>query len=144
MTMRQTRSGVGRFVGEGRAGLLRLALKLDAAATAVVGVFSLAAGPVLDVLLGTPLALLLPVGLFLLAYAASVWFVAARPRVNRTAAWAVIAVNLLYAVDCVVVVAAGWFPLTALGVAFVLFQAAAVALFAAAQFYALRMMARAH
>ena len=48
-----------------------------------------------------------------------------------------------YAVDCVVVVAAGWFALTALGVAFVLFQAAAVALFATAQLYALRMMARA-
>ena len=144
MTTHQTRSGLGRFAGEGRDGLLRLALKLDAAATAAVGVLSLAAGPVLDGLLGTPLALLLPVRLFLLAYAASVWFVATRPRVNRTGAWAVIAVNLLYAVDCVVVVAAGWFPLTALGVAFVLFQAAAVALFAAAQFYALRMMARAH
>jgi hypothetical protein len=79
-----------------------------------------------------------PVGLCLLAYAAFVWFVATRPRVSRAAAWAVITLNLLYAADCVVVAAAGWFPLTGPGVAFVLFQAAAVALFAAAQLYGLR------
>jgi hypothetical protein len=143
MTTHQTQSGVGRSIGEGHDGLLRLALKLDAAATAAVGVLSLATGPVLDGLLGTPLALLLPVGLFLLVYATLVWVVAARPRVNRTAVWAVITVNLLYAVDCVVIVATEWFSLTGLGVAFVLFQAAAVALFAAAQLYALRRMGRA-
>lgn len=138
MTTHQTQTGLGQSVGKGRDGPLRLALKLDALATAAVGVLSTVAGPVLDDLLGAPLALLLPVGLFLLAYAAFVWVVATRPRVSRPAAWAVIAANLVYAVDCAVVVAAEWFPLTALGVAFVLFQAAAVALFAAAQLYGLR------
>ena len=54
------------------------------------------------------------------------------------AARAVIELNLLYAVDAVVAAMVGWFPLSALGIAFVLFQAAAVALFAATQFYALR------
>ena len=138
MTTHGTQTGLGQPVGEGRDGPLRLALKLDALATAAVGVLSTVAGPVLDDLLGAPLTLLLPVGLFLLAYAAFVWVVATRPRMSRPAAWAVIAANLLYAVDCAVVVAAEWFPLTALGVALVLFPAAAVALFAAAQLYGLR------
>ncbi len=71
MTTQQARGGLGQPVGEGRDGLLRLALKLDALAAAV-GVLSTVAGPVLDDLLGDPLALLLPVGLFLLAYAAFV------------------------------------------------------------------------
>jgi hypothetical protein len=96
----------------------------------------------LDDLLGIPLALLVPVGLFLVAYAAAIWIVATRRRVSRPAVWAVVAINLIYVVDCLVVVAASWLPLTALGTAFVLFQAAAVTLFAAAQFYALRKAAR--
>ncbi len=50
----------------------------------------------------------------------------------------VIVFNLAWTVDSAVVLAAGWFPLTALGVAFVLAQAAAVAIIAAAQFYALK------
>lgn len=138
MTTHQTRSSLGRSAGEGSGGLLRLVLKLDAVATGAVGLLSLAAGPMLDGLLGTPLALLVPVGLFLVAYAAAIWIVATRTRVSRPAVWAAVAINLVYAVDCVVVLVAGWFPLTALGTAFVLFQAAAVTLFAAAQIYALR------
>ncbi len=51
---------------------------------------------------------------------------------------AVIGLNLLYAADAAVVVVVSWFPLTALGTAFVLLQAAAVALFAALQFVGLR------
>jgi len=120
---------------------MRLVLKLDAVATGAVGLLSVAAGPMLDDLLGIPLALLVPVGLFLVAYAA-IWIVATRRRVSRLAVWAAVAINLIYVVDCLVVVAASWVPLTALGTAFVLFQAAAVTLFAAAQFYALRKAAR--
>lgn len=138
MTTHQTRPNLGRSTGEGSGGLLRLVLKLDAVATGAVGLVSLTAGPVLDGFLGTPLALLVPVGLFLLAYAVAIWIVATRSRVSRPAAWAAVAINLVYALDCVVVMVADWFPLTALGTAFVLFQATAVTLFAAAQIYALR------
>ena len=141
MTTHQTQSGLGRSVEEDRGGLMRLVLKLDAVATGAVGLLSVAAGPMLDDLLGIPLALLVPVGLFLVAYAA-IWIVATRRRVSRLAVWAAVAINLIYVVDCLVVVAASWVPLTALGTAFVLFQAAAVTLFAAAQFYALRKAAR--
>ena len=138
MTTHQTRAGLGRLADEDRDGPLRLALKLDAVASGALGALSLAASAVLDDLLGTPLALLVPVGIFLLAYAAFVWTCGTQRRINRTAAWAVVGINLLWVLDSVGLVVAGWFPLTAPGVAFVLAQAAAVALFAAAQIYGLR------
>ena len=142
MTTQQTQTGLGRSVDEDRGGLLRLVLKLDAVASGALGVLSLAASPALDDLLGTPLALLVPVGLFLMAWAVALWIIASSPRVGGTAVWAVILLNLLYAVDGVMIMAAGLFPLTALGTVFVLFQVVAVTLFAAAQFYALRKTAR--
>jgi hypothetical protein len=138
MTTHQTWSGDGRAVDEDRNGLLRLVLKLDAVASGALGALSLAAGPALDDLLGTPLALLVPVGAFLVVWAAALWSLASRSRISRTAMWAVIGLNLLYAVDAIMVAMIGWFALSALGIAFVLAQAAAVALFAAAQLYALR------
>jgi hypothetical protein len=142
MTTHQTQSRLDRSVEEDRDGFVRLVLKLDAVATGAVGLLSMAAGPILDDLLGIPLTLLVPVGLFLVAYAAVIWIVATRRRVSRSAVWGAFAINLMYTMECVVVVAASWLPLTALGTAFVLFQAAAVTLFAAAQFYALRKAAR--
>ena len=143
MTTHQTRSGLRGSVGEERDGLLRMALKLDAVASGALGALSLFAGTVLDELLGIPLALLVPVGLFLLAYAAFVWIVGTRRRINTTSAWVVISLNLVWAADSVVVVLVGPFPLTGLGVAFVLAQAAAVFLFADLQFLGLRRARRA-
>ncbi len=140
MKAHQTPPGLRPPVEEDRSGLLRLVLKLDAVASGTLGVPSLAVAPALDDLLGTPVALLVPVGLLLIAWAAALWVIASRPRINKTAVWAVILLNLLYVVDSAVVVAAGWFSLTAVGTAFVLAQAAAVVLFATAQFYALRKM----
>jgi hypothetical protein len=58
--------------------------------------------------------------------------------VNGPAAWAAVWINAAYAAGCVVAAAAGLFQLTALGVAFVLAQALAVALFAALQILGLR------
>lgn len=138
MTTNQTRSSAVRTADAESDGLLRLVLKLDAIATGAVGILSLVAGPALDGLLGIPTSLLMPVGLFLIVYAAAIWVVATRPRVSRPVAWTAVAINVVYAVDAIVAVVSGWFALTVLGTAFVLLQAAAVALFAAAQFYALR------
>jgi hypothetical protein len=95
MTTHQTRSRDGRAVDEDRSGLLRLVLKLDAVASGALGALSLAAGPALDDLLGTPLALLVPVGAFLVVWAAALWILASRSRMSRTAVWAAIAINLV-------------------------------------------------
>ncbi len=135
---RHDKPGLARWTNEDRSGLLRLVLKLDAAACGALGVASLAGAPVLDDLLGVPVVPLASVGVFLAAWAVVLWAISARPRVSKTAAWVVILFNLAWTVDSAVVLAAGWFPLTAIGVAFVLAQAAAVAIIAAAQFYALK------
>jgi hypothetical protein len=50
----------------------------------------------------------------------------------------VVAVNALWVLASVALVAAGWFPLTSMGVAFVLALAAAVFLFADLQLLGLR------
>ncbi|MGH3089087.1 MAG: hypothetical protein ACRDSJ_17450 [Rubrobacteraceae bacterium] len=145
MTTHQTKADPGRSIEKGRGGLLRVALKLDAAATGAVGALMLlAAGTVVGVqrpfvaLLGIPASVLVAVGVFLIVYAVFVWGVGSRRRVSRTGAWIAVAINVAYVAGCVAVVAAGWFPLTALGVLFVLAQAAAVAIFAVAQYLGLR------
>lgn len=132
----QTRSG-GAACGD-RSGPLRLFLKLDAAACGALGVMALAFGWLLDDLLGTPTSLLAPVGVFLIAWAAGLWFIASRNKIRVAAVWAVIVFNFLWALDSVILVAAGWFSLTGSGVALVFAQAAAVAVIAAAQLFALR------
>ena len=121
-----------------RSGLLRLALKLDAVATGALAVLGLAAAPLLDSMLGTPSSLLLPVGLFLLVFAAAVWLIGTRPQFSRVAAWSVVALNLLWVIGSVATVATGWLPLTTLGTAFVLVQAVAVLVFADLQILGLR------
>ena len=145
MTTHQTKAGLGGSATEKRDGLLRLALKLDAVASGALGILILlAAGTVIGVqrpfvlLLGTPLALLVPVGLFLVVFAAFVWGVGSRRRINRTAAWSVVGVHVLWGLGSIALVASGGFSLTALGVAFVLAQAAADFLFAGLQFIGLR------
>jgi hypothetical protein len=52
--------------------------------------------------------------------------------------WGIIALNILWVIDSVVLVAAGWFALTVLGTVFVLVQALAVAIFADLEFVGLR------
>ncbi len=89
-------------------------------------------------LLGTPVALLASAGLFLVAFAAFVWISGSRRRVGIAAARTVVAINALWVLASVAVVATDLFSLTALGVLFVLVQAAAVALFAALQILGLR------
>ena len=107
--------------------LLRTALSLDAAACAATGLLlSLAAGP-LSGLLGLPPAFLRGAGLVLLPCAALLAWFAGRGTLPRLAVHAVIGVNLLWIADSVAILVAGWFQPTALGIAFVLAQAAAVA-----------------
>ena len=136
-------STLGAPPSAGHERTLRLALKLDAVASGALGLLAAVAAPMLETLLGIPAALLLPLGLFLVAYAAAVWLTGARARLSRTAAWAVVGLNAVWAIDSLALVAAGWLPLTALGVAFVLAQAAAVTLFAALQILGLRRLAAA-
>ena len=106
---------------------LRNALALDAAACAATGLLlSLGAGSLAG-LLGFPAEFLGGAGLVLLPCAAALAFFASRTRLPRLAVHAVIGINILWIADSVLILVAGWFAPTTLGIAFVLAQAAAVA-----------------
>jgi hypothetical protein len=112
---------------------LRTALKLDALVTGANGAaYLVAAGPLED-LLGPSPALLRSVGAFLLVYSSAVWMVASRRRISRSASLAVIAVNVLWAADSIVFLAAGLSDPTTLGAVWIVMQAFVVAGFAALQ-----------
>jgi hypothetical protein len=115
---------------------LRTALRLDAVASGATGVLLLALAGVLDGLLGLPVALSLAVGAFFLVWAAFCAWVSvdvAVPYVRE-----VVVLNSVWVAVSVVFAFAGWVELTALGVAFVLAQAAVVAVFVALQVVGLR------
>ena len=74
----------------------------DAAVSAVVGaVMAAAAGP-LGELIGLPARLLAVAGLSLLPYAAFLAWLATRGAVPRAAAWAPVLLNVVWAIDCIV------------------------------------------
>jgi hypothetical protein len=117
---------------------LRTTLRLDAVVTGANGAAYLTAAPLLTGLLGVPSGTLRGLGAFLLAYAAGVALVAARPAISAGATEVVVGVNVLWAAGSVAAVATDRFDLTAVGTAWVLLQAAVVAGFAALQLIALR------
>ncbi|WP_218030294.1 hypothetical protein [Pseudonocardia hydrocarbonoxydans] len=120
--------------------LLRRALRLDAAASGALGVAALAAAPALAGLLGPPTPVLLGVGAFLALFAAGLLVLAARPAIPRPAAWTVVLGNAGWVAASVATAVLAAPVLTGLGVAVVLAQAAAVAVFADLQWLGLRRM----
>lgn len=117
---------------------LRSALLGDAAASGATGVvMALGAGFLTD-LLALPEPLLRGAGLLLLPFAAFVAFLGTRESPSRGAVLAVIAVNAAWTAGSVLLLVGGWVAPTALGVAFVVFQAIVVAAFAEAQVLGLR------
>ncbi|OKI89152.1 hypothetical protein [Micromonospora sp. CB01531] len=118
--------------------LLRFALKQDALGSGANGVVYVVVAAIFGELFGLPAALLYPIGVFLVAWAAALFFLAARPTVSRAAVGVVMAVNVVWVVASVELLVAGWFPLTGLGTALVIVQAVAVAGFTVLQFAGLR------
>jgi hypothetical protein len=117
---------------------LRFALVADALASGATGLLAFACAAILEGWLGLPAKLLFYAGLSLIPYAAIVAYVGTRATIVRAAVWAIIAYNVTWALDSVVLLVSGAVAPTALGYAFVIFQAAAVAAFAALQYAGLR------
>jgi hypothetical protein len=117
---------------------LRLALLADALVSGATGLLAFAGAGFLDGLLGLPTELLRYAGLSLIPYAAIVAYVGTRADVSRAAVWAIIAYNVLWAIDSLVLLVSGFVSPTALGYAFVIFQAVVVAGFAGLQVVGLR------
>ena len=121
-----------------RQGLLRRALRADALACAAFGlILATLAGP-LAASLGLPVLLPRIVGLGLLPYAALVALLAGRATISRRLAWGVVALNLLWAADSLLLLLSGWVAPTALGVVFIVLQALLVAGIAGVQLLGLR------
>jgi hypothetical protein len=112
-------------------------VRVDALVSGASGLLLAAAAPLLDDLLGAPIAVLLPLGLFLLAYSSALVLVARRGAQAR-AVKAVVAGNAIWVVASVAVVLADVLTLTTTGVVFTLLQAAAVAVLAELQFASAR------
>jgi hypothetical protein len=106
----------------------RLALAADAAACGAMGLALAGWSGALGAVFGLPAGLLLAVGLGLLPWAAWLGRLAAQAAPGRGAVRVVVAVNAVWVADSVALVllapALGW-AMTALGVGFVLAQAAA-------------------
>ena len=119
-------------------GPLRRALLIDAAATAGMGALLVAAPALLESLLGLPPALTRGAGLVLLPFAALLAWVARRPRIPAGLARTLVIVNVLWAIDSVVLPLTGWIDPTALGAAFVVAQGLVVAAFAWLEWTGLR------
>lgn len=116
---------------------LRAALIGDAAASGATGLLMFAGGGFLTSLLGLPENLLRYAGLFLLPYAAFVAWLGIQDSLSRGAVWPVVISNALWAADSLLLLVVGWVTPTALGLAFVTFQAVVAAASALAQYVGL-------
>ena len=112
-------------------------LRLDALMSGSFGLLLAAAAPLLDDLLGAPVALLVPLGLFLLVYAGALVLLARRGA-PAAGVKAVVAGNALWIAVSVTVVLADVLTLTAFGTVVALVQAGAVALVAELQLRSVR------
>jgi len=116
--------------------LLRRALLADAAASGLSGALLSFAAPTLSALFGLPVLLLQSAGLFTLGYAVLVGWMGTRDALFRAAVWAVIVGNALWVVGSIELLFTQ--SPTVLGAAYVIAQAAVVALLAELQFMGLR------
>lgn len=124
--------------------LLRRSLQLDALAGGATGLLlALAANP-LSGLLGLPVVLLMVAGILLLLLALVLAWMANCEVLPRAGVWAVIAVNLLWVVESLGLLASGWVQPTVLGCAFVIGQALVVGVLAELEFFGLRRSAALH
>jgi len=117
---------------------LRLTLLADAVASGLTGLLLLAGAGLLESLLGLPVGLMREAGLVLVPYVAFVGWLASRSSTSVWSIDAVIACNAVWALASVLLLVSGFVSPTLLGYAFVVVQAAAVALFGVLQYTALR------
>lgn len=113
-------------------------MAFDAAACAATGAVQLAAAGPLAALTGLPQALLGGTGVFLLAYALVVAWLARGQGAQRGLIGLVALGNLGWAAGCVALIAGGWLPLTGWGVAWLALQAVVVIVVTDLQWLGLR------
>ena len=121
-----------------RSPFLRTVIALDAAVCGLGGLAFAFDAPALAVPLGLSPALMQPVGLFLVCYAALLAWLTTRPALPRGAVWGLVAFNLLWAVESIALVTLGFTQPTMLGLVAVIGQAVGAAVVADLQWISLR------
>jgi hypothetical protein len=116
-----------------RDGLLRFAMRADAAITGLAGLAGIPLAGWLSATSGTTKAFEYGMSALFIAYGVTVFGLAARPSVRRAGMGVVIA-NLSYTVAAVVLVLADVFPLTSSGVTYTLASGVYTLLFAELQY----------
>lgn len=106
--------------------LLRRVLAIDAVFSGASGIAMIVFADLLANLLQLPAELISEAGMVLVPFAAFVGFVASRSEPARFAVWIVIALNVVWVVDSIVLLFTGWVAPNALGYAVVIAQAAGV------------------
>jgi hypothetical protein len=117
---------------------LRNVLFADAASCVATGALQLAFTGSLSQMLNLPSALLTGTGWFLVAYAATVAFIATREPIPRALVWLLVTGNFAWAVGCGALLASGLIAPTTLGVAWIAAQAVTVVVLAELQWMGLK------
>jgi hypothetical protein len=117
---------------------LQRSLLADGLISGLSGLVMLLGAGALAALLGVPEALMRYAGVILLPFAATVLYWSRPENISPSRVWTVISLNLAWAAGSVLLLIAGWIEPTALGLAFVIFQAIVVAIFAELQYTGLR------
>jgi len=125
------------MTGSNTSTFLRRVLLADAAMSGLSGVTLVLGAPVLEPAFALPRALLIVVGLGLLPFSAFLVAIARRP-LSPAAVRTVVAANAAWVVASVLLLASGWIQPTALGYAFVVVQAMAVAVVGGLEYFGLR------
>lgn len=115
--------------------VMRRVLGVDAAACGLTGLLLALDADLLRPWLGLETALMRGAGWTLVLYAAFVAWLAMRPGVSRGVLWLLVGINVLWTIDSLALLAAGWASPTTLGTAFVIAQALVAGVFA--ELYAL-------
>ena len=118
--------------------LLRLALRIDATASAATGLLLAIGAGTLAGTFGLPQPLLLGAGLFCLAYAALIGWMSVHERLRAAGVWAIVLGNVVWAAGCLELAFGGSLAPTTFGVEFLVVQAIAVLVFADLQWFGLR------
>lgn len=119
---------------------LRRVLALDSASCASIGLLLCLAAAPLSRLFGLGEALLFGAGLLLLPLAAFIAWLASRPAPPSPLVWLVIAGNLAWSVESLLLISTEAARITALGTAFVAAQALAVLAITALEYAGLKRM----
>ena len=117
---------------------LRNVLFADAASCVATGALQVLFTAPLASLLNLPGALLAGIGWFLLAYGAAVGFIATRDALPRALVSLFMVGNLGWVAACVTLLAGRWLAPTGLGTAWIVAQAATVAVLAQLQWMGMR------